>query len=67
MNAIRKLEIPFVLMIAHRMETIVHADILFNLEKGVLKDKGTYDYFVKIGLLEEIEVMQKKSEREIQK
>jgi ABC-type bacteriocin/lantibiotic exporter with double-glycine peptidase domain len=46
MNSIRKLEIPFVLMIAHRIETIVHADIIVNLEKGAIQDQGTYDYFV---------------------
>lgn len=56
------MKIPFVLMIAHRMETIISADMIVNLEKGKITEKGTYIHMVDMGLVEEITILKKKSE-----
>lgn len=51
-------------MIAHRMETILGADMIINLEKGKITEKGDYTYMVEKGLVEEIKIVKKKSELE---
>lgn len=45
------MNVPFVLMIAHRMETILSADLIINLEKGKITDLGNYEHMVDVGLV----------------
>ena len=50
-------------MIAHRMETILGADMIINLEKGKITSMGDYQHMVEEGLVEDISLVKKKSER----
>ena len=38
-----------IIMIAHRLSTVKNCDIIFMLEKGVLKSKGTFEELIKSG------------------
>lgn len=63
LNALKEIKVPFVLMIAHRMETILGADMIINLEKGKITSMGDYQHMVEEGLVEDISLVKKKSER----
>ena len=51
LDSIRKLKIPFVIMIAHRMETVIHCDQIVKLEKGKIVAEGSYLELVEQGVL----------------
>lgn len=36
------MRIPFVIMIAHRMETVLNSDTIVKLENGKIVAEGTY-------------------------
>ena len=36
-----------IVLIAHRLTTLIKADVIYMLEKGIVKDSGTYDYLMK--------------------
>lgn len=48
--------IPFVIMIAHRMETVLSADRIVKLQKGKIVAEGSYEKLVEEGQIEKIEV-----------
>lgn len=48
--------IPFVIMIAHRMETVLSADRIVKLQKGKIVAEGSYEKLVEEGHIEKIEV-----------
>ena len=54
LDSIKKLKIPFVIMIAHRMETVVHCDCIVKLEKGKIVACGNYNELVAEGVLADI-------------
>jgi ATP-binding cassette subfamily B (MDR/TAP) protein 1 len=56
LHAIRNLNIPFVIMIAHRMETVISADRIVKLEKGKLVAQGTYGELVARGVMRQLDV-----------
>ena len=62
LNSIKEMNIPFVLMIAHRMETILNSDMIINLEKGKITEMGDYMHMVDVGLVEEIALVKQKSQ-----
>ena len=41
-NTIDKLDLPFVLMIAHKIQTIAKADWIYVLDHGKIIQQGTY-------------------------
>lgn len=43
LNSIKKMGIPFVIMIAHRMETVIYADRIIRVEKGKISGSGSYE------------------------
>ena len=54
LDSIKKLKIPFVIMIAHRMETVIHCDNIVKLENGSIVASGNYEELTKEGILEEL-------------
>lgn len=46
LDSIRKLNIPFVIMIAHRMETVYRCDNIVKLERGKIVADGSYEELV---------------------
>ena len=42
LDSLKKLKIPFVIMIAHRMETVIHCDKIVKLENGKIVASGNY-------------------------
>ena len=64
LNSIKEMNIPFVLMIAHRMETILTSDMIIHLEKGKITEMGDYMHMVDVGLAEEMSIVKQKSQLE---
>ena len=59
---IRKSDIPFVIMIAHRLETIQSADRIIKLENGTAVGQGNYDDLLSEGMIGNASIQNKEED-----
>jgi ABC-type multidrug transport system fused ATPase/permease subunit len=67
LRALKKMRIPFILMIAHRMETVVNADRIVMLQKGKIVAEGNFTDLVRKGVLEDIKINRQEDSSEEKK